>query len=301
MGTIVKTSKGEIKVKEDTKRVMYIGELEQALLKRYPAKDAVPGDKTGLLVGDPMQRIERVAVALDPTVSAIYAAKSSGSNVLLTHHPAFRSGVEGFYPEAKTGNTPGSVVFEAIRNGVALMNFHTALDVSHDAQRVLPSLLHLTPLKGTRKADGMKVKNKVLLPNEGSKDKGFGQVCETEEVSLSELGSRCTAVFGRAPRVWGDLDRKCKTVVTATGSAGDLIDACLKNKIDVLIAGEVKYHDALAASESGLCIIDLGHDVSELPLAAVLANSCKKTGLESSRIVILDQGHNWEQIRPITI
>lgn len=301
MANLIKTQKGTLQVKEDSKRVMYVGELEQKLLKKYPAADAIPGDKTGLLVGDPVARIERVAVALDPTVSAIRAAKLAGANVLLTHHPSYREGVVDFKPSNCVGQTSGSIVFDAIKANIALMNFHTALDVSADAQRVLPSLLHLAPLKGTRKVNGVKVKNKVLQPIPGSKDKGFGQVCEIKETSLSELGSRCTAVFGRSPRVWGDLRKKCKRVVTATGSAGSLISLCLKTGVDVLIAGEVKYHDALTARESGLCIIDLGHDVSELPLAAVLANSCKKIGLESSRIVILDQGHNWEQIRSITI
>lgn len=301
MTNLIKTQKGTLQVKDDAKRVMYVGELEQKLLKKYPAADAIPGDKTGLLVGDPLARIDRVAVALDPTISAIKAAKLAGANVLLTHHPSYRDGVVDFKPSNCVGQTSGSVVFDAIKANIALMNFHTALDVSADAQRVLPSLLHLTPLKGSRKVNGVKVKNKVLQPIPGSKDKGFGQVCEIKETSLSELGSRCTAVFGRAPRVWGDLRKQCTRVVTATGSAGSLIGLCLKTGVDVLIAGEVKYHDALAARESGLYIIDLGHDVSELPLAAVLANSCKKIGLESSQIVILDQGHNWEQIRSITI
>ena len=302
MNDLVKTGQKKIEVKVTKKRIMYVGELESLLLDKYPAEDAVEGDKTGLLVGDPLARVERVAVALDPTLSALEATKAAGANVLLTHHPAFRSGVDGFYPKETAGMTCGSVVYEAIKNNIALMNFHTALDVSADAQRVLPSLLHLVPLKGTRKVGGVKVKNKVLLPNAGSKSKGLGQVCRVSgDVKLGEMASRCTSVFGRAPRVWGDADENVRSVVTATGSAGNLVDLCIMNNVDLLIAGEVKYHDALAALESGLSIIDLGHDVSELPLAAVLANACKKVGLRPSQIVILDQSHNWQQTSSITI
>ena len=302
MNDLVKARPKRIEVKVPKKRIMYVGELEGMLLQKYPAEDAVEGDKTGLLVGDPLARVERVAVALDPTLSALQATKAAGANVLLTHHPAFRSGVEGFYPKETAGMTCGSVVYEAIKNNIALMNFHTALDVSADAQRVLPSLLHLEPLKGSRKVGGIKVKNRVLLPNVGSKNKGFGQVCTASgDVKLGELASRCTSVFGRAPRVWGDANENVRNVVTATGSAGNLVDLCVMNNVDVLIAGEVKYHDALAALESGLSVIDLGHDVSELPLAAVLANTCKKVGLRPSQIVILDQSHNWQQTSSITI
>lgn len=303
MGTIIKTTKGNLEAKKAaSKRKFTIGDLEAKLLEYYPAKDAIPGDKTGLLLGDKNAEITRVAVALDPSISAIEAAKQAGANVLLTHHPSYRSGVEGFYPFDVAGQTCGSVVYEAIKNDVALMNFHTTLDASADAHRVLPSLLHLEPLKGTRVVNGQKCKARILDPIPGSEDKGFGQVSEpAEPITLSELASRCTSVFGRCPRAWGDLDKKLKTIVTCTGSTGGLEKLCIENGIDCLVCGEIKYHDALSASESGLALVELGHDTSELPLAAVLANTCKKIGLDASQIVLLDQSHNWHQIQSIMI
>ena len=48
-----------------------VGALEQALLAEFPAADAEEWDRTGLLVGDPAAPVRAVAVALDPTVSAI--------------------------------------------------------------------------------------------------------------------------------------------------------------------------------------------------------------------------------------
>ncbi len=302
MHDLVKQRTKKIDVKEEKEQIMYVGELEAKLLDMYPATDACEWDKTGLLVGDSRDRIRRVAVALDPTIQAINAAKSANANVLLTHHPIYRDGVEGFHPIKNVGMTSGSVVYEAIQNGISCMNFHTALDVSLDAQRVLPSLLHLEPKKGSRMLNGVKVKNRVLLPNKNSRSKGFGQVCTTKgDVSLKEMALRCITVFGRAPRVWGEMSQSVKSVVTATGSASNLVDECIKTKVDLLIAGEIRYHDALRALESGLSLIDLGHDVSELPLAAVLANACKKAGLKSSKIVILDQSHNWQQTSSINI
>ena len=43
---------------------------------------------------------------------------------------------------------------------------------------------------------------------EGSRRKGYGQICEVpdndgEPETLARLAARCMAVFGRAPRVWG--------------------------------------------------------------------------------------------------
>lgn len=101
------------------------------------------------------------------------------------------------------------------------------------------------------------------------------------------------AVFGRPARVWGDFDRTLDMVVTCTGSAGDLTQRCLEASLDCLVCGEVRYHAALAAEEAGLCIVELGHDVSELPLCAVLAAALRSEGYPEGRITILDQSRNW--------
>lgn len=265
----------------DTNALVTIGQLEQSLLLRFPAEDAEEWDKTGLLVGDASQKITGVAIALDVTSHAISQAASCGANVLLTHHPVFIDPPSSFGPLSLHLNGTGAAIYQAIRENIALINLHTALDVSKDAQQVLPSMLGL-------------VQNHVLCPIDSSEDKGYGQVCHSDEaLSLEQFAARCVSVFNRIPRVWGRPMAKMKTIVTATGSGGSLFEACLNQGIDCLICGEVRYHDALAAAEAGLCIIELGHDVSELPLAAVLAAACEQVGISKDCITILDQSGNW--------
>ncbi len=81
--------------------------------------------------------------------------------------------------------------------------------------------------------------------------------------------------------------------MTSGGSAGSLLDACLAQGVECLICGEVKYHEALDASLSGLCIIELGHDVSELPLCDVLAAHVQAAGVASECITMINQKDNW--------
>ena len=59
------------------------------------------------------------------------------------------------------------------------------------------------------------------------------------------------------------------------------------------MCGEIKYHEALALSQAGLTIVELGHDTSELPLAAVLAAAVEGAGVPGELITIIDQGDNW--------
>ena len=67
------------------------------------------------------------------------------------------------------------------------------------------------------------------------------------------------------------------------------------------MCGEVKYHDALALSQAGLCIVDVGHDTSELPLVAVLAELVEEAGIAPGRITVIDQRENWQYPESIRV
>lgn len=258
-----------------------VGQLEERLLALFPASDAESWDRTGLLVGDPAVEVTGVLVCLDPTVQAVQRAVSQGCNVVLTHHPVFLDPPDHFAPLSPAYGESGSVVYEAIANGVALVNFHTALDVSLRAAHVLPDALGLT-LTG------------ILEVVRTDPDRGYGQVCSCPQgVTLERLASIAQERLGGRPRVWGALHASPKTVVTATGAAGGLAEACLAAGIDCLVCGEVKYHAALDAAHRGLSIIELGHDISEQQLCAVLLESLLLIGLEPHQAHLMNEVANW--------
>lgn len=260
-----------------------VGGLEHALLTRFPAADAEDWDRTGLVVGDPAELVKEVAVALDPTLDAIAAAHRIGANVLVTHHPVFIEPPTMFSPNLSRASVDGAAVYEAAKNGVSLMSFHTALDANPASRAGLPRMLHLDF-------------KSVLMPFTDDAEKGYGHICipeAGEKLTLRELAARCTSVFKRAPRVYGDFSTKLERIVCATGSAGSLVDACLHKDIDCLVCGEIRYHEALAAKQAGLAVVELGHDASELPLAAVLAAAVGDAGVASDAIHVFDQSDNW--------
>lgn len=261
-----------------------VGALEQALLRDFPAADAEEWDRTGITVGDPARLVEGVAVALDPTVAAVEEAADRGANVLVTHHPAFLAPPDAFSPASSVAANPGALVWTAVARGVALLSYHTALDVSAQAQRMLPGMLNLSF-------------KSVVVSLASSRRKGYGQLCTVraadDPLTLGQLAARCTSVFARQPRVWGDFSRELERVVTCTGSAGEVGSAALRAQADCLVCGEVKYHDALALSQAGLAVVELGHDTSELPLTAILAAAVEGAGIPGERITILDQTENW--------
>lgn len=268
------------------KRRFSVSELETALLKKFPRDDAEHWDVMGLTVGEGALEVTRVAITLDPTVDAIRRAASAGANVLLTHHPPYLSGPMKFAPANSVAENPGAGVWAAIQNRISLINFHTALDVSLDAQAVIPNMLGL-PMTG-----------KLLEHIPTSKKKGYGAICDLSKskegaVSLSQLSARCLSVFGRAPKVWGNMDAQIKTAACALGSAKSLASRVIASGIDCLICGELGYHDSLELSLAGVAIIELGHDASELPLTAVLAKTLADIRFPIDEIVMIDQSNNW--------
>ncbi len=263
---------------------MSIAELEHELFRMFPADTAEDWDLNGLRVGNPAEQVKGIAIALDPTVEAIKTAHKSGANVLLTHHPAFLEAPTKIVPESAIGAMGAqTVVWQAVHDDVSLINFHTPLDVSEKASEVLPGMLHLN------------FQNVVEPIN--SDGLGYGQLCTLrkmdEPMNLGQLAARCVSVFEKQPRVWGDMSAPITNVVTATGSAGDLLEKSVERGYDCIICGEVHYHDALAASNAGLSIIEIGHDTSEIPLCAVLVAAVESLGFKENSLRYVNQAFNW--------
>ena len=282
---LAKVASGSIAKPVEAVGPLTVGLLEHALLARFPRSDAESWDRMGIVVGDPSAPVAGVCVALDPTRQAIRAAASLGANVLLTHHPVFIEPPEAFSPSFDCASVAGANVWEAAHSDVALINVHTALDVSDEARHLYMNML------------GSAYK-RMLVASESNPNRGYGYLCAVRDADspfkLAHLAARCTSVFGRAPRVWGDMQRKLQSVAFANGSAGNVVEACLEAQVDCLVCGEIRYHAALDAAQAGLAIVELGHDASELPLTALLAKAAVEAGVAPESVQVLDQSGNWE-------
>ncbi len=122
----------------------------------------------------------------------------------------------------------------------------------------------------------------------------MGRVSNVPETDLGTLAGQVASRLGCVPRVWGDPERIVRRVATATGSAGSLLPDVYATGADVLIAGEVRYHDALDANARGLGVIEAGHDVTEWPLVPILAEAVRATfDLDSSAVRVDGPERRW--------
>lgn len=204
-------------------------------------------DNPGLQVGDPCLGVKNIMLALDPTLSALRHAMEMDAQILLTHHPLI------FKPLFKINkeNYPANIVFEAIKNNIAIISMHTNLDA---AKKGINSML----------ADLFSLNNRRILLEREDLDAdgtGFGRIGELpEKKSLSEMVTVCKDLLETGSvRVVGDMNRKVYQVAVAGGSGSSMVKVAHQKGADLLITGDVSHDAALEAKFLGLALIDAGH------------------------------------------
>lgn len=125
----------------------------------------------------------------------------------------------------------------------------------------------------------------------------LGMVCDVAPASaqtLASLAQAAATAYGVTPRVWGDPATPVTRVATGTGSVGSLIGDAIAAGAQTLIGGEVRYHDAVDAVGAGLCVIELGHDVTEWPLVELLEDALSTVdGIDTVSVHRLPARAGW--------
>lgn len=104
----------------------------------------------------------------------------------------------------------------------------------------------------------------IKLQNSGC-EYGIGRLATmTEEMNLKDLARLIKDKLGMsAIRVVGDLKHPIHKVAVVTGSGSQYISKAMRKGADVLITGDLKYHEAQDAIDAGMCVIDCNHFESE--------------------------------------
>ena len=102
---------------------------------------------------------------------------------------------------------------------------------------------------------------------------GLGRIGElAEAASLRKLAAEVRDLLGAGyVRFAGDPQKNIVRVAVCGGSGSDLIDDAVQAGADVLITGDIKYHEAQQALSAGLGLIDAGHFFTEKPVVDALA------------------------------
>src|SRR5579884_3963861 len=99
---------------------MKLAEVVNALEAIAPTRNAESWDNVGLLAGDPSQEISKALLTIDYTTDVADEGRRLGCDLIVAYHPPIFQAIKRI--------TAGSLIFDAIRRGVAIYSPHTALD-----------------------------------------------------------------------------------------------------------------------------------------------------------------------------
>ena len=218
-----------------------------------PFRYAESWDNCGLQVGNPESQVSRVLVALDPASSVLNEAQELACQCVVTHHPLLLRPINS----VRTDLWPGSIIRQALLLGISIVAAHTNLDAA--SQGTNAQLKDLLKLEGTEPLDS------EALHRGEEQYLGVGLVgALPHKATLESLAATLNGVLGGAVvQTTGDLQKPVTRVAVCTGSGGSMMGKVLAAGAEVFITGDLKYHDARFAEESGLAVIDIGHFASE--------------------------------------
>ena len=126
---------------------------------------------------------------------------------------------------------------------------------------------------------------------------GLGRIGKLPSAStLGEFALVAKEVLGvNQVRIVGSLDKKVHKVAVCGGSGASLIKRAAFLGADVLVTGDLKYHEAQDAIALGLAVIDAGHYATELPVVVHLADylrTCSANGKWNVDIDADDVSHD---------
>jgi len=241
--------------------------IVQNWLHRYaPQELAARWDNVGLQIGNPDSTVEKILVALDPSLEVFKEAKNLGCDLIITHHPLFFKPISHIIL-----NEPvGKIISLAMVNEIALLAAHTNLDVTPGGVNdTLAEVLHLENIKTVNQTGDV------------SEDSEIAAMCRTGEfpqpLTVCEVSSLLKRNLGLSflRLVAEDQSHPVKKVLVCSGSGAQAIPLATRLGYDALITGDLKYHDAMLALGRKLIVFDVGHFSSEYVIVEKLVEYLK--------------------------
>lgn len=234
---------------------MTVEQLIYNLNADIPCDLSEPWDNDGIdVIPDKNMEVTRALCVLDCTSVAIDVAKEWGCNAIIAHHPLV------FKPlgEISYTDSVGKRVIECIKNGIAVISFHTRLDIIDGG--VNDMLAGYLGIKNTES----------FIP--------YGRIGDVEEQSFESFAKKVATALkldvNALPMV--KASDKVSRVAVVSGSGKDEIAAVIKAGADTFVTGEVMHNHMIDCKELGLNLICGTHYATERIIVPTLSEIVRK-------------------------
>ena len=223
---------------------MNVNDIETFLNEVFPPENALSYDNVGLIVGDREKAVSAIVISLDLTSKAIAAAKASGANLIVTHHPIIFGGINALTVDDYVGKT----LVELVKSGISVISCHTNLDMTDEFGN----------LAIAEKLEAVSPKRPEEI------ECGVGFELEKES-TLKEYCQWVAERLGSSGIITiNDPANKVKKIFVQGGAFDeDSVHALIKCGVDTVISGEIKHHICVGLEQMGINTIIAGHSATE--------------------------------------
>jgi dinuclear metal center YbgI/SA1388 family protein len=212
-----------------------------------PHELAEEWDHSGFQIHCGEESIERVLLCLDVTDATIREAKELSVDMIISHHPLIFDGIYSL----NFSDPMGKKIQELIKSNISLYSAHMTYDKSNTGNTVqMAERLGLSGFPLSGKASGEDEDFSVLVA-QLKRPLSLDQLVEAVRTGLKVEANEIRLVISNQLPI--------TKVGLCAGSGGDYLQQMIQEECQVYITGDVKYHLAMDAKESGITLIDPGH------------------------------------------
>lgn len=245
---------------------MKLKDLRSLLETKYPLSLQEEWDHSGMQIGHMNKEVTSVLVTLDITREVVMEAIQTGADTIISHHPLF------FRPIAEIDleSADGQMIAHLLEHHINVLSYHTNFDQAKDGMNEqLASKLGLTNLHKLESDPYMVI----------------GSIASTNISNYIEIVKDTFNLDGA--RYAGFEQAIISKVAIVGGSGADYtrIDAIKEvEDIDLFITGDTKSYHARYATEHGVNLLDVCHNIESIFIDTIVTDLNEKITVTGSQI-----------------
>ena len=185
--------------------------------------------------------------------------------MIISHHPILLNGIKNV-----NYNTPsGQMLKLLIQNDMPVFAAHTNMDTACGGiNDILAKMFSLNDIK-------------ILEQHTDDETAGLGRYGKLKNsMTFGEFSKLCGKILNTIVRAAGDFNTEIKTVAVASGSCSEVIPTAIEKGADVIVTGDLKYHNTIDMTECGICIVDAGHYPTEICVINIFEEILSNTDIK---------------------
>lgn len=255
----------EIKKMIRKEKIVTVSDVKAAIEEIAPLSLQETWDNSGLIIGFENETVEKILTCLELNEAVAEEAVAAGVDMVVTHHPLIFGGIKAI----TGGSAQGRTMMKLMKSGISVYSCHTPFDKIRGGNNdMIAELLDLSSVKNLR-GDDVESPSKMV---DRMDEADIGRIGKLKKpMSFMDFIAAAADKLNmsiRDFRMVGDLDSEITTIGICTGAGADLIEMAAAAGCQLMITGDVKYHEAQSAKDIGICVLDAGHYGTEKFFAA---------------------------------